>query len=306
MLILLTTCRRKTEILALSQKYMYYYPQRIVFILTKLPKTFSRTRAHDHSRWFTVKQFPTNRKLCPVRALATYILRTEHIRSTDMLFVTTPPYGAIRPMTLNRWILQSMQQAGVSTQEYSPYTTRHASSSGALNQGMALDDVLALGGWSKPSTFIKHYNLPIIKGALPAQAAGEDLYDVTKGRRYIPPLRSQKFIKMARAKQASLHAKACIEKSNKILAKHRKQQCTNKPTDTQTIQTETMQNETQENPDTPSPDSEHVTPNLDTTPNEADLIQSSQEAVVDEVTAPTIINKEPEIDVETCSMKMEI
>ena len=75
-------------------------------------------------------------------------------------------------MTLNHWILQAMKQAEIDTSQYTPYSTRHASSSGAYQKGMPLDEVLQLGCWKNPSTFMRHYNLPIDKTSNTSNAAG--------------------------------------------------------------------------------------------------------------------------------------
>ena len=69
-------------------------------------------------------------------------------------------------MTLGCWILCELQDAGIDTSKHTPYTTRHASASAAMARGMPIDDILALGGWNTPSSFIVHYNLPIARNGL--------------------------------------------------------------------------------------------------------------------------------------------
>ena len=126
MLILLSTCRRKNKLLMLSIDHMYFFPQRVTFVLTGLPKTFTQRTPSQKYRYLTIKQFPHNEnyKLCPVRALAMYLLKTKNIRKTDKLFITScPPYNPIATMTLNRWITTSMKEAGVDVLQYTPYTT---------------------------------------------------------------------------------------------------------------------------------------------------------------------------------------
>ena len=119
-----------------------------------------------HLRWLTIKQLDcslTSHKLCPVRALMMYMLKTKKIRNTDRVFIrSTPPYMAITSMTLSHWILTLMKDSGVDVSTFGPYSTRHAAASKAIAKGMPLDEVIALGGWTRPSTFIQHYNLPIL------------------------------------------------------------------------------------------------------------------------------------------------
>ena len=123
MLILLSTCRRKNEILMLSIDHMYFLPQRVTFLLQGLPKSCSVAQSHPEARWLTIKQFPAQEepKLCPVRAVATYIVKTRQLHITDKLFISsTPPYGQIAPMTLNRWITTVMDNAGVDVSVFFP------------------------------------------------------------------------------------------------------------------------------------------------------------------------------------------
>ena len=192
MLILLSTCRWKNKLLSLSVKHMYTFPQCIMFYLVKLPKTFTQGTPDENTRWLSVRQADqsVDNNLCPVRALTVYLAKTRRIQSSDSVFVTsTPPYSAIKPMTLNLWILQSMKQAGIDTSLYTAYSTRHASSSGALKKGMPMDEVLRLGCWKTPSTFIKHYNLPILKTPIAATSTSDPSLDtntVILPKIYIP------------------------------------------------------------------------------------------------------------------------
>ena len=221
MLFLLSTCRRKNELLMLSTDHMYFFPQRITFVLTGLPKTCTHKSTAKDARYFTVKQFAHsgNRKLCPVRALATYLLKTKNVRSTDKLFITsTPPFSEVKPMTLNRWITSSMKDAGVDVSQYTPYTTRHASASKALQRGIPLDEIMRMGTWTLPSTFIKHYNLPIMQNSLTASTdQGEnnnqasELNRIGTMGRYIPRIANRKhYVKIA-AKIARTRTKRQIK-----------------------------------------------------------------------------------------------
>ena len=56
-------------------------------------------------------------------------------------------------MTLGCWILCELQDAGIDTSKYTPYTTRHASASAAMARGMPIDDILALGGGVEHTVF---------------------------------------------------------------------------------------------------------------------------------------------------------
>ena len=214
MLILLSTVQCKSELLSISIKHMYTLPRCVSFFLVDPPKTYTVYNAREHLRWLTVKQLDsslTDQKLCPVWALLMYLLKTKKIRNTDRVFIcSTPPYTEISSMTLNCWILSLMKKAGIDVSMCGPYSTRHAASSKAIEKGMPIDQLLALGGWTRPSTFIQHYNIPIVKNAIQASQA-EDNTDINTREvlmlsRYIPPLSNpvhrKKFFAQAAKKKA--------------------------------------------------------------------------------------------------------
>ena len=65
----------------MSIDHMYFLPQRVTFLLQGLPKSCSAIQSNPDARWLTIKQFPAHEepKLCPVRAVATYIVKTRHL-----------------------------------------------------------------------------------------------------------------------------------------------------------------------------------------------------------------------------------
>ena len=64
-------------------------------------------------------------------------------------------------MTIRRWILSGLFQAGIDVDKYSAKTTHHASSSKAYFAGVNVDFLLKRAGWVNVSSFVLHYNLPI-------------------------------------------------------------------------------------------------------------------------------------------------
>ena len=162
MLILLSTMRRKNELLLLNLDKVSFKPHLARFTLTGLPKTYTLYHRVESLRFLTVRSYPKEPKICPLKALTCYMLKTRSVRATRQLFISNnPPYGKIAPMTLKRWILDVMTAAGVNTSVYGPYSTRHASSSAARAAGMPIDHIIQLAGWTSPSSFIIHYSLPI-------------------------------------------------------------------------------------------------------------------------------------------------
>ena len=140
----------------------YFEPNAMVFPLLMYPKTYTISSKNDELRYIIVKKFAENVNICPLAAISHYIRRTSPFRDSQSLFITTQsPYRAASAMTVRRWILSGLHQAGIDVQKYSASSTRHASSSKAFFVGVAVDDVMRRAGWTNVSSFILHYNLPI-------------------------------------------------------------------------------------------------------------------------------------------------
>ena len=97
------------------------------------------------------------------------LLRTADLRSyhekaegapPPTLFVaTTRPHQAITPSTISRWILCTMEEAGISTATYRGHSTRAAGATDQLRKGLSLEAILKRGNWSATSaTFRLFYD----------------------------------------------------------------------------------------------------------------------------------------------------
>ena len=136
----------------------------MVFPLDIIPKTYTMFTKSDELRFVKVRKFSSNPQICPVLAVQKYISRTTMLRpdSCKHLFITTQaPYRPAAPMTARRWILSNLSDAGISIDNYSSTSTRHASSSKAFCAGINVDLVMRRAGWLNLSSFVLHYNLPI-------------------------------------------------------------------------------------------------------------------------------------------------
>ena len=200
---------------------MYNLPQCVSFHLVEAPKTYTVNHAKEHLQLLTVQQLHcalTDKKFCPICALTMYLLKTKHIRSSDRVFIRSMPlYTEIAPMTLNYWILKIMKKAGVDISQFGPYSTRHMASSKALQRGMSLDEVVSLGGWTNPSMFIQHYNLPILRNAIntsDSDGANQRITKIITPSRYIPPLSNPKNRKKLIAKAVKKKALQIIKTVN--------------------------------------------------------------------------------------------
>ena len=165
LLILISTMRRPGELLFMSIDNLVYAPNSITFPLDAYPKTYSLYNPNEQLRFITIRKFPENRNICPMSALQVYLKRTAPLRTTvsKKLFITTQhPFRPVARMTLRRWILTGLSDAGVDVSKYTAKTTRHASSSKAYFAGVSIDTVMLRAGWNNVSSFVTHYNLPVI------------------------------------------------------------------------------------------------------------------------------------------------
>ena len=129
------------------------------FIPCKLLK-HSRT-GYVH-RPVTYKNYPQNIKLCPVRLITEYIKRRNNLlqgdTSINSLFITyKKPIRATHRDIIASWIKNIMNELGVDTKVFKPYSCRSASTSVATNAGVTIGNVLKQGNWKNACIFYKYY-----------------------------------------------------------------------------------------------------------------------------------------------------
>ena len=70
------------------------------------------------------------------------------------------PYQSVQPATLAKWLLSTMQGAGIDTAKYKAHSSRSAASSDMVNKGFSLSQILQGADWSQTSkTFEEHSSL---------------------------------------------------------------------------------------------------------------------------------------------------
>ena len=98
--------------------------------------------------------------LDPVRALVTYLKRTESRRGElDSLLIT---FGGksfkTPPQTVARWLCEVITRAtGTRRHEVKGQSTRAMSTSVAFGRGLSVDAILQAADWSSSSTFGRFY-----------------------------------------------------------------------------------------------------------------------------------------------------
>ncbi|XP_020297308.1 uncharacterized protein LOC109861882, partial [Pseudomyrmex gracilis] len=103
--------------------------------------------------------------LCVASAILDYIDYTKELRNKDtknLFIATTKPFGAVSSQTIAHWIKTLLAKAGVDTNQFSAYSTRHAAVSNAHNRGVDIPTIRRTAGWAPNSQmFFKFYNKPI-------------------------------------------------------------------------------------------------------------------------------------------------
>ena len=164
-LILISSMRRRGELLHMNIDNIVYAPNSMTFLLDTYPKTYCLLNRQEQLHFVTVRKFPENRNICPMYTLQMYLKRTSVLRmpSTKKLFITTQhPFRPVARMTLRCWILTCLSDAGINIHKYAAKTTRHAASLKAFFAGVSIDTVMLRAGWKNPSSFVIHYNLPVV------------------------------------------------------------------------------------------------------------------------------------------------
>lgn len=110
--------------------------------------------------------FKDRPKICVASIVLEYIEITKSLRdknNTNLFITTTKPFGAASSQTISHWIKGLLKDAGIDTNVFSAYSTRHASVSAAHKRGVDIDTIRRSAGWAPSSqTFFKFYNKPIV------------------------------------------------------------------------------------------------------------------------------------------------
>lgn len=90
---------------------------------------------------------------------------TQKLRDNNnkyLLIATVKPYGSVSSQTIGHWIKSPLTKAGIDTNQFSAYSTRHAAVSAAFNKSVDITTIRRTAGWfAQSQTFMKFYNRPI-------------------------------------------------------------------------------------------------------------------------------------------------
>ena len=136
---------------ATSDKYIF-----------QLHGRFKHARLGHETMTVVLPAFKDDIRLCIVHTLSVYLSRSEHLRNSSQLFVSTVrPHKAVTKDTIARWIKVTLRLAGIDVDIFKPHSTRAAATSAAQRKGVQIADILKVAGWSNEKTFATFYNKPL-------------------------------------------------------------------------------------------------------------------------------------------------
>lgn len=157
LLLLLVSSQRGQTILNLHTDRMNCKKESITFRMKTLLKHNQLGQPLDSITFYA---YPKNKKLCVVRALTRYYLRTDKVRRgrTQLLLSYISPHAPISRATLARWTISVLTMAGINTEKYKGHSTRGASASSAKALGANLNAIMRNASWRDARSFATYYH----------------------------------------------------------------------------------------------------------------------------------------------------
>lgn len=125
----------------------------VQFVPHKLSKTDRLNFLGDP---FAIAAWSQEVSLCPVRVVTDLLSRKRQllINHDSLFFSWDPPHPPLPLATFRNCILRSLRDAGIAA---TPGSTRSTAASLAFARGATMADIMGMGSWTRPSTFLRHY-----------------------------------------------------------------------------------------------------------------------------------------------------
>lgn len=153
-LLALSTAQRVQTLKILKINLLSFFGDYVVFTLDELTKT---ARPGKILQKVKIDKF-TNKNLCPIHTLNSYIENTKNIRKSNQLLISYKTLKAVSTSTIARWLKEVLYLSGVDTSIFKAHSYRSASTSTAYSRGISLSDILSTANWTNARTFYKFYN----------------------------------------------------------------------------------------------------------------------------------------------------
>ena len=159
MLLALVSAQRGQSIHMMDIKHMQATSEQYIF---QLHGEFKQARVGFETMNVVLPACNDDIRLCIVHTLSVYLSRSEPLRNSSQLFVSTVrPHKAVTKDTIARWIKVTLRLAGIDVARFKPHSTRAAATSAAHCKGVKVADILKVAGWSNEKTFARFYNKPL-------------------------------------------------------------------------------------------------------------------------------------------------
>lgn len=118
-------------------------------------------------RMVSFKVYTKDSRLCVCETLKMYIARTKQFRNEvqqngNLLISFIKPHRNVTKDTIARWIRTMLFSSGVDTEKFSAGSVRTAAVSKAKAMAVPIKHIMAKAGWSRETTFAKHYDKEIV------------------------------------------------------------------------------------------------------------------------------------------------
>ena len=161
-LLALTSAARAHEIALLDIRFLVRHHSGYTFSFNKPTKVDRPGKKRPPLKFLP---FLENKKLCVCSCIDSYLLRTSAWRGNNesqLLLSFVKPHGAVKSVTISRWLTDILSQSGIDVNVFSGHSTRTAASSKAKSCGVPIKEILSRGFWSKSTTFEKFYSREIV------------------------------------------------------------------------------------------------------------------------------------------------
>ena len=167
MLLVLTSAARAHEICFLDSKYLVKHSSGYTFHFGRPTKTSNRNRIKPPMKFYP---YEPDLNLCVCHHIDLYMKRTLSWRKGDsqLLVSFINPHKPVKIATISRWIMEVLSLSGIDTNTFKGHSTRSASTSKALSEGVPLKEIIKRGCWSTSTTFEKTYRKEVV-GENPTQ-----------------------------------------------------------------------------------------------------------------------------------------
>lgn len=159
-LLALATAQRVQTLSLLKVQNVIKADDKICISITDIIKT---SRPGAEQPLIVLPYFRAQPELCVASTLYFYLSKTQDLRTSDRILISfQKPYKPVGPQSISRWVKTVLERAGIDTSVFSAHSTRHATTSFALRQGVDINAIRKAAGWSDSSrVFNQFYNRPV-------------------------------------------------------------------------------------------------------------------------------------------------